>query len=83
MGKDLILGNYMTWSLGNTMTEISNKFASLENFSDNDDRNRAWENIEEDIKTLAKDSLGLHELKQYRPWFDEECFKFFFFYLAG
>jgi len=25
------------------------------------------------IKTSAKDSLGLHELKQHKPWFDEEC----------
>ena len=21
----------------------------------------------------AKESLGLHELKQHKPWFDEEC----------
>jgi len=26
--------------------------------------NRAWENIEENIKTTAKESLGLHELKK-------------------
>ena len=25
------------------------------------------------IKTSAKESLGLHKLKQHKPWFDEEC----------
>jgi hypothetical protein len=29
--------------------------------------------IKEDIKTLAKESVGLHEMKQHKPWFDEEC----------
>jgi len=36
----------------------------------------AWENIKENIKTSAKESLGLHELKQHKPWFDEECLGF-------
>jgi len=36
----------------------------------------AWENIKESIKTSAKESLGLHELKLYKPWFDEECLGF-------
>ena len=53
--------------------EISNRFAALENLSDDKDINRAWENIKEIIKTSAKDSLGLHELKWHKPWFDEEC----------
>jgi len=52
--------------------EISNKFAALENLSDSEDINRAWENIKENIKTSAKESLGLHELKQHKPCFDEE-----------
>jgi hypothetical protein len=38
--------------------------------------NRAWENIKETIKTAAKEKLSLHELKQYKPWFDEECVHF-------
>jgi len=38
----------------------------LENLSDDKDINRAWENIKENIKTSARDSLGLHELKQHR-----------------
>jgi hypothetical protein len=33
---------------------ISKKFAALENLSDSEDMNRAWENIEEIIKTSAK-----------------------------
>ena len=56
--------------------EIANRFASLENLSDDEDVSRAWENIKENIKTSAKDSLGLHELKQHKPWFNEECLGF-------
>jgi len=48
----------------------------LENLSDGEDINRAWENIKETINTSAKESLGLHELKQNEPWFDEECLGF-------
>ena len=48
----------------------------MENLSDNRDINRAWENNKENIKTSAKDSLGLHQLKQHKPWFDEECLDF-------
>ena len=56
-------------------TEISNKFSALENLSDSEDINRAWENVRENIRTPAKESLGLHELKQYKPWFDGECLR--------
>jgi len=56
--------------------EITNRFAALENLSDDEDINRAWENIKENIKTSAKQSLGLQELKQHKPWFDEECLGF-------
>jgi hypothetical protein len=45
----------------------------LENLSDDEDINRAWENIKEDIKSSAKESLGPRELKQHKPWFDDEC----------
>jgi len=41
--------------------EITNRFAALENL--NEDINRTWENIKENIQTSAKESLGLHELK--------------------
>jgi hypothetical protein len=51
--------------------EITNRFAGLENLSDGKDINRAWENIKR-ISDPQLDSLGLHELKQHKPWFDEE-----------
>ena len=44
----------------------------MEKLSDCNDINRAWENIIENIKTSAKESLGPHELKQHTTWFDEE-----------
>jgi hypothetical protein len=52
--------------------EISNKFAAFENLSDSKCINRAWESIEENIKTSAKESLVLCKLKKHKPWFDEE-----------
>jgi len=48
----------------------------LENLGNGEDINRAWENIKENIKTSGQGSLGLHELKQHKPWFDEECLRF-------
>ena len=56
--------------------EISKSFMALKKLSDSEDINRAWENIKENIETSAKESLGLHELKQHKPWFDEECLCF-------
>ena len=56
--------------------EITNRFAALKNLSNGEDINRAWENIKENIKNSAKDSLGLHESKQHKPWFDKECVGF-------
>jgi len=41
-----------------------------------EDVDRAWENIKENIKTSAKETLGLQELKQHKPWFDKECLEF-------
>ena len=48
--------------------KISNRFAALENLSDSDGINRAWENVKENIKT---ESLGLCELKQHKPWLEK------------
>ena len=48
----------------------------MENLSDGEDINKAWENIKENIKTSAKESQGLHEFKEHKPWFDEECLHF-------
>jgi hypothetical protein len=52
--------------------KITNRFAALGNLNENEDINRAWENIKENIKTSSKYSLDLHEVKQHKPWFDEE-----------
>jgi len=48
----------------------------LENLSDSEDKYRAWEDIrvKDNTKTSATEGLGLYELKQQKPWFDEECF---------
>jgi len=51
---------------------IANRFATLENLSGGENINRAWENLKENIKTSAKESLCLHELKQHKPLFDDE-----------
>jgi hypothetical protein len=48
----------------------------LESLNDSEDISKDWEIIEDDIKTSAKESLGLYELKQHKPWFDEECLTF-------
>ena len=52
--------------------EITNRFTALGNISDDEDINKAWEKIKENIKTSAKGSLGPRELKQHKAWFDEE-----------
>ena len=52
------------------------RFAALRNISDYEYINRAWENIKENIKASAKESLFLHELKQHKPWFDKERLNF-------
>jgi hypothetical protein len=50
--------------------EIKNRFAALENLSDDEDINRTWVSIKQNIITSVKESLGLHEMKQHYPWFD-------------
>jgi hypothetical protein len=39
--------------------EFSNRFTALENLSDSEDKNRAWEDIKENIKTSAKERVDL------------------------
>jgi len=70
MGKDEM------WVRKQYQIEIINGCAPLVNLSDDEDINRAWENIEQNIRTSSKDSLGLQELKQQKPCFDEECLGF-------
>ena len=53
--------------------EITNRFATLENVSEDEDINRAWESVKENIKTSATESQVKHEMKQQKPWFNEEC----------
>jgi len=48
----------------------------LENLNVDEDVNRTWENIRENIKTSTKERPGLHELKWHKPWFDKECVGF-------
>jgi len=48
----------------------------LQNLNGDENANRAWENITENIKNSAKESLGLHEWKQHKPWVDKECVDF-------
>ena len=55
---------------------FTDRFAALENLSDEEDLNRAWENIKENINFSAKENLFLHELKQHNPWIDEEYLGF-------
>ena len=46
--------------------KISNSFAAFENLSVSKNIYRAWENIKENIKTSAEESLGLYELVWWR-----------------
>ena len=41
--------------------EITNRFAALENVSEDEDINRAWESNKENIKSSATESLGMHD----------------------
>jgi len=67
----------MSQRLGNSIRlRLQNRFATLENLNDDEDVNRTWENVKENIETSAKESLGLHELKQKKLWFDEKYLGF-------
>jgi len=56
--------------------KIWNTFAALENLSDREDMNRASENNKKNMKIKATGSLGLYELKQYKPRLEEDCLRF-------
>ena len=55
---------------------ITNRFAALENLNEDEDVNRIWGNIKHNIQISAKERVGMHEWKQHKPWFDEECVGF-------
>jgi len=44
--------------------------------NEDEDVNRVWGNVKHTIQTSAKESLGMHEWKQHKPSFDEECLGF-------
>ena len=48
----------------------------MDNLNGDENVNRAWENIEENITASARESLGLHKWKQHKPWFDKEYVDF-------
>jgi len=50
--------------------KITKRSAAWENVSDSEDINSDWESVKDNIKTSAKESLGLYELKHHKPWFD-------------
>ena len=58
--------------------KISNRFAVLEELSESENIDKASENIKDNIKTSAKESLGLYKLKKHKPWFYEECESFLY-----
>jgi hypothetical protein len=31
----------------------------------------AWKNVKENIKTSSRESLGMYELQQHKPWIGE------------
>jgi hypothetical protein len=49
--------------------KISNRFAALENLNVSEDINMAWENIKENIKISAQESLDLREWNQHKSLF--------------
>jgi hypothetical protein len=58
-----------------SQVKIRMNSATLENLEDSGYINRAWDNIRENIKLMAEESLRYCESKHCKPWFDEECSK--------
>jgi hypothetical protein len=57
--------------------EISDRFAALYVLYDSEEINRAWEALKRISKPqLNRVYLVLYELKQHKPWYDEECLGF-------
>jgi hypothetical protein len=53
--------------------EVSNRFAALQDMDTEGEINSSWKMIRENIKILAKESLGYYELKKHKPWFNKGC----------
>jgi hypothetical protein len=58
----------VSWRLAHS-THISKRFAAIEILYDSENISRDWENIKGNIKTSAKESLGLHNFKQHKSQF--------------
>jgi hypothetical protein len=52
--------------------EVSNRFAALVDLDAEVEINTIWETIRENLKISAKENLGYYELKQHKPWLDQE-----------
>ena len=48
----------------------------MENANDDEDINRNCENIKQNIQSSAEERLLLHEFKQNKSWFGDECLYF-------
>jgi len=57
--------------------KVSNTFEAMGNLNYTEHIKRTWEDIKDNIKTAAKDSPCLYELKQHTLYFDEEYSLFF------
>ncbi|KAJ4448541.1 hypothetical protein ANN_10559 [Periplaneta americana] len=58
------------------LVEISNRFAALATADEAEeelDVNSVWDNIRDNIKIAAEQSIGYLETKKKKPWFDEDC----------
>jgi hypothetical protein len=55
--------------------EVSYRFAALEDMDAEVEINAIWETIRENIKNLAKESLGYYEPKKHKPSCIEGCLK--------
>jgi len=66
----------MSRLVANTSHPVNNHYNSNPDTFRTNHVNRAWENVKENIKTSAKERLGLHKLKHHKPWFDKECLGF-------
>jgi uncharacterized protein YPO0396 len=54
---------------------IKNIFSTLENLEDNEDINRPWDAVRENINISVKECIGHCEAKRHITWFAEECLK--------
>ena len=58
--------------------QISNRFDALRTSNEDAgevDINDTWENIRDNIKVEAGESIGYYQVKKKKPWFDEDCSK--------